>query len=125
MTNPSPVRYVLELAVEWAKVDPMQRWIFAAPDASMPTLESVDDELIADYLNAHNPFPDEAHVEVADREAAGQWNRVIVEDRTDQGEWSVYAAADGVYDGDLLDEGDWVGCRSWSELRLVPASELG
>lgn len=115
----------MELAVEWAKVDPTQQWIFAAPDASTPTLESVDDELVADYLSAHNPFPDEAHVEVADIEAAGKWNRVVVEERTDQGEWSVYAAGEGVYDGDLLDEGDWVGYRSWSELRLLPATGLG
>lgn len=45
--------YVAGLATRWARTDPMEQWVNAAPEGGRTPL----DETIREYLGSHNPFP--------------------------------------------------------------------
>ena len=75
--------YVEQVAGEWAANDPLERWVNAAPDGPSPLKDTV-----AEYLGAHNPFPDATSVDVLDRDGHG-WTRARVVERTATDEWTV------------------------------------
>ena len=46
------------------------------------------EDTVAEYLGAHNPFPDDTLVDVLDRDGHG-WTRARVVERTATDEWTV------------------------------------
>jgi hypothetical protein len=95
--------YVAGLAVRWARTDPMEQWVNAAPEGGRTPL----DETISEYLGSHNPFPDESAVEVLNQEGS-TWEQAVIVERVGVDEWTV-EYADG--------EQAW---RDHHELRPVP-----
>ena len=75
--------YVEQIAGEWAANDPLERWVNAAPDGPSPL-----EDTVAEYLGAHNPFPDATSVDALDRDGHG-WTRARVVERTATDEWTV------------------------------------
>ena len=76
--------YVAGLALRWARVDPLEQWVNAAPKGGRTPLE----ETIREYLGDHNPFPDEMAVEVLATDGRG-WERAVVVERVGVDEWTV------------------------------------
>lgn len=79
--------HVEALALAWADQDGLESWMLAAPDARPISPELLRD-IVGDYLDQHNPFPDELSVEVMSRETDG-WDHGIIVERTDRNEWIV------------------------------------
>ncbi len=97
--------YVGVAALEWASRDRLMRWVNAAPDGTMS-----DAEMIEEYLGEVNPFPDDMHVEVLERDDTGTWSPATIVERTAADEWTVE-----------LEDGDHVW-RDHTELRPVRPS---
>jgi len=76
--------YVAGLATRWARTDPMEQWVNAAPEGGRTPLE----ETIREYLGSHNPFPDESAVEVL-RGDGSTWDRAVIVERVGVDEWTV------------------------------------
>ncbi|MDO5878332.1 tudor domain-containing protein (plasmid) [Paenarthrobacter sp. SD-1] len=76
--------YVAGLATSWARTDPMEQWVNAAPEGERTPL----DETIREYLGNHNPFPDESAVEVLRRDGSS-WERAVIVERVGVDEWTV------------------------------------
>lgn len=76
--------YVAELALSWAKADPLERWVNAAPTGRETPVE----ETIREYLGGHNPFPDESAVDVLRRNGSG-WDQAVIVERCSVDEWTV------------------------------------
>lgn len=94
--------YVEQAAAAWAATDPLERWVNAAHDGPSPIADTV-----SEYLGSHNPFPDDAKVDVLDRDGGG-WSPATVIERTAADEWTVE-----------FDDGD----RAWRDHHeLRPAS---
>ena len=90
------------LAQAWAAVEPLERWIDAAPVGGRPITE-----LVRDYLAAVNPYPDGTRVHVVvERDPEEAWGPGVIAQRTALDEWSV----------DALD-GTWIGFRDHTEIR--------
>ena len=81
---PTEANYVAGRALRWARADPMEQWVNAAPEGGTTPLA----ETIGEYLGSHNPFPDGAHVEVVRRDGEG-WEPATVIERTAVDEWTV------------------------------------
>ncbi len=97
--TPDPVP---ALAQAWAAVEPLERWIDAAPAGSRPVAE-----LVRDYLAAANPYPDGTRVHVVvERDPDELWRPGVIAQRTAVDEWSV----------DSID-GTWIGFRDHTEIR--------
>jgi hypothetical protein len=77
------VNYVGELAQAWALLDPMQRWVDAAPGG--PRLP---EELVQDFLQREDPYPVGTAVFAA-RWRPGQWGIGMITARVDDDEWAV------------------------------------
>lgn len=76
--------YVAGLAIRWARTDPMEQRVNAAPDGGRTPLE----ETIREYLGSHNPFPDESAVEVF-RGEGSTWEQAVMVERVGVDEWTV------------------------------------
>lgn len=79
----SEPNYVEQAASAWAANDPLQRWVDAAADGP-----SSIEEKVGEYLGNHNPFPDDAKVDVLGRDGEG-WTPATVIERTAADEWTV------------------------------------
>jgi hypothetical protein len=77
------VNYVVELARAWALLEPMQRWVDAAPGG--PRLP---EELVQDFLRREDPYPVGTAVFAA-RWRPGQWGIGVITARVDDDEWAV------------------------------------
>ena len=80
--------YVAGLALRWARTDPMEQWVNAAPQGGRTPLE----ETVSEYLGSHNPFPDDSRVEVLGglrRDAPTAWLTARIVGRTAFDEWTV------------------------------------
>jgi hypothetical protein len=101
---PTEANYVAGLALSWARNDPLEQWINAAPRGGATPLE----ETISEYLGSHNPFADGSRVEVLGGlhgDAPTAWVPVTIVERTAVDEWTVE-----------FDDGDQA-CRDHHELR--------
>lgn len=104
---PTEANYVAGLALRWARADPMEQWVNAAPQGGTTPLE----ETISEYLGAQNPFPDSSRVEVLGglhRDAPTVWVPATIVERTAVDEWTVE-----------FDDGDQAW-RDHHELRPYP-----
>jgi hypothetical protein len=97
--------YVAGLAAHWARTEPLEQWVNAAPGGGTTSI----DETVREYLGTHNPFPDETPVEVL-RNDSSSWDRAVIVERVGVDEWTVE-----------YDDGGQAW-RSHQELRPAPAS---
>ncbi|MBZ5733631.1 hypothetical protein K8Z61_03905 [Nocardioides sp. TRM66260-LWL] len=80
--------YVAGLALSWARTDPLEQWVNAAPRGGNTPLE----ETVSEYLGSHNPFADGSRVEVPGglhRDTAAVWVPATIVERTAVDEWTV------------------------------------
>lgn len=81
---PTEANYVAGLALRWAREDPLEQWVNAAPAGGTTPLA----ETISEYLGDHNPFPDGTRIDVLRRDGDG-WEPATVVERTAVDEWTV------------------------------------
>jgi hypothetical protein len=79
----SDVNYVAGEALRWARQDPVEHWINAGPGDKTPI-----EETVREYLDQHNPFPDDIRVEVLRLDETG-WDQATILERTGLDEWVV------------------------------------
>ncbi|MGC5168690.1 tudor domain-containing protein [Luteimicrobium sp. DT211] len=79
--GPDPVD---ALAQAWGALDPLQRYVDAAPDGPMPV-----DELVREYLDSHDPYPAGTRVSTRGLGAAAEWEPATILDRPGSDEWTV------------------------------------
>ncbi len=77
--GPDPVP---ALAQTWAAVDPLQRYVDDAPDGPTPL-----DELVAEYLADHDPYP--VGTRVWAERLTGEWEPAEIVERIANDEWTV------------------------------------
>lgn len=85
---PTEANYVTGLALSWARTDPLEQRVNAAPRGRPTPLE----ESVTEYLGSHNPFADGSRVEVLGglhRDAPTAWVPATIVERTTVDEWTV------------------------------------